>query len=183
MTNTPVGLLDEERLIAEYPSRRAEILDHAIRERERSKVAFNETSTLITFHPIQTLKIILITGLVTFILAFVVSQVVYVGHAYTQAKAFTFDVPTLSSTLSLGAPQTIAVGSYIPTSTPLALASTVPNFGLKESIEIAILAMALLLIERLVVTAANWKKSRLLKQAANDLDGELDVLREWRSRG
>lgn len=183
MTNTPVGLLIEEHLITENPSRREEIIDHAIRKRDEQQIQFDETGKLMTFHPIYTTKVLLITGLVVFILAIVVSQVVYVGHAYVQAKTFSFDVPSLSSALSFGAPSTISVGSYIPTSTPLALASNVPSFGIVESIEIAVLAMVLVLLEKIVMTVVNWKKARLLKQAARDLEVELTVLHEWRSNG
>jgi hypothetical protein len=175
---TPIGLLVEEDFIKRYPARRKEIVAHAIQDRERRRVLLQETRHLLTWHPIHTTKVVLVTGILTFILAFLVSQVVSIGHWYADAKSWTIPI-----SLPLIPTTNIDIGSHVPSSTSLALASRVPSFGLQESLIIAIIAMAAVLLEKVVVSLFQWKKAHLVGTAVRDLDQELRTLHEWRSAG
>lgn len=174
MNMVPVGLIAEEDLARRFPQRRGEVLRHALRVRERQKALFHEARKLLTWHPIHTTKTVLVTGALSFTIALLASYVVSIGHWYAAAKDLSFTVP-----IPFLADRAIDLGASVPSSTSLALAARLPAYGLKESFAIAVLGMAIVLIEKLVTSLFHWRKARMLREAEADLVSEMKVLHDW----
>jgi hypothetical protein len=173
-----IGLIFEEDFIKRYPTRRQEILTYAIKQREERKVLLQESHQLLTWHPVHAAKVILVTGALAFVLAFLVSQIVSIGHWYASAKSWIVPV-----SLPVIGTKDVDLGTYVPTSTSLAVAGRVPSFGLRESIIFAIAVMVLMVLEKVAMSLVHWKKARLLQGALRELDDEIRTLHDWLKHG
>jgi len=174
--NCPAGLLAEYDLMSRLPERRQDILDQALASRAEKRLMQQETLRAFTWHPIHTTKVMLITGLVTFVLVWLVSGISALGHWYAQAKSYTVAVP-----MPLVQPLKIDIGSYIPTSTYLALSQQLPSFGWRESLYFAFAAMLVVLLEKLLLTVFQWNKVQRMRRAIQETDDELALLEKWRA--
>lgn len=177
MFHCPVGLLNEKDLMDRMPERREEIIGHGIRRREELRLAFRAARTRIGWHPAHTAKVIAISGVVTFILAWLLSYISAFGHWYAAAKDWSVRVP-----LPLLGEKTIDIGAVVPTSTPLGFAARLPAFGLTESAYAAAGVVGLIIFERLLLAVVNVSSIRKLKGAERELDEEIRMLEEWKKR-
>lgn len=172
--NCPIGVLNEFDLVSRYPDRKAEIIHHAIDIRERRLTMTSETRRLLSWHPIHTVKIIFVSGLATFVIVWLLSQIAQVGHWYADLKALGIAIP-----FPVIGEKTLDLGSHIPTSTTLATAAQLPVLSLKNSFVSALLVMCILVLERIVATVVQWKKIQNLKLAEHELEKEIQTLQSW----
>ena len=162
----------------EVPARRDEIIAYAIREREREQLSAREVRGLMALHPLQTLKVTLISGLIAFVLAWIFSELIAIGHWYSQAKAYSLniDIPLVGKTA-------LDIGSHVPTSTELGIASQFPVYGIREVGMFAIGVMLLILLEKIIVAIFHFRDSRELKRSSTELKKELETLKAWSRKG
>ncbi|MCC7357486.1 hypothetical protein IT408_03190 [Candidatus Uhrbacteria bacterium] len=170
----PIGVLNEFDLLNRHPERKTEIIQHGIEVRERRLTTTSETRRLLSWHPIHTVKIIFVSGLATFFAVWIITQISFLGHWYSDLKNLDFAI-----SLPIVGEKTIEIGSHIPISTTLASASKLPQISAKSSVYSAILVMIILIFERIVTIMVQWKKNKSLKQAENELGEEIKVLRTW----
>jgi len=171
----PVGLVYECELVARVPERKSEIVDHAIRVRERERLYAKEIRALLSFRPYHAVRVAVIAGLVAFVLMFSVSELAAFGRWYTgfQTSQLTIPIPLVGD-------YSIPYGNLAPSSTTLGVASRIPAFGLIESAYVGFGIMFAILLEQAVVAALHLKESRTLKEYTDELKRELDVLRAWK---
>lgn len=172
--NCPIGVLNDFDLLSRHPERSREIIQHGIEVRERRLTVTRETRRLMSWHPIHTVKIIFVSGLATFLGVWLVSQIAQLGHWYADLKGLGMTIP-----LPLVGEKTLEIGSHIPTSTTLASASRLPLVTAKGSLYSALIVMAILMLERVVATLVQWKKIQSLKQAEQELEQEIQVIKSW----
>lgn len=174
----PASLLDTHDLLTRFPDRKQDILTHAIATRERELILLGESRHVISWHPVHTLKTILVAGFIAFALSFLLSQVVAIGKFYSQARDWRIDVP-----LPIIGTKTIDLGGGVPTSTALGIAGKIPSYGLRESVFAAIAVMITILLERAVTSFIQWKKIKKLRAAEHELRKDMETLEQWmRSR-
>jgi|GEM_PF-2947606 len=173
-SDAPIGLLPEFDLLKRYPERKRELIEYAIRDRERRITMTSETRHLLSWHPIHTVKIIFVSGFATFILVWLITQIAQIGQWYSQLKALGFTLP-----LPIIGERVIDLGSHIPTSTMLVTASKLPLLTAKTSIYSALAVMVILILERVISTLLQWKKIKSLKKAEEELHTEIKILNSW----
>ncbi len=174
ISTCPVGLIHECELIAQAPERTADIIAHAKRIRTRELLYVREIRGLMTWHPVQTTNVVVLSGVITFALAWIFSEIIAVSHWYADAKAFQVNVglPYIGST-------SLDVGSHIPTSTALATASRFPIYGIREAALLAGGVMFAILLEKLVIAFLHRRESSQLGAYAKELKQELKTLDTW----
>lgn len=170
--SSPVGLIAVARLIAETPDRRDDILAYEIRQRERELLVTRETRHALSWHPFHTTKVVLAVGVGVFVIVWLMSQLRAVAEWYTRARAATLTLPLIGD-------RTIDLGSHVPTSTAFDLMGRLPQWGLVESFWIAVGLMLVIVIERLVFAAFQWKHVQALVSAETELAEEVTTLRAW----
>lgn len=175
MNIIPVGLLAEHDVIERHSERRMEIIDHAIRIREQERLSLREVRSLLTWHPLRTTKVVILAGLVTFVLAWVLSELIAMSHWYASARTLRVTVP-----LPVVGNKVVDLGGYIPTSTALNVVSTFPTYGVRESAYVALGVMGLLLLEKLAVTLWHARESHHLSKRLEELTQETEELKRWR---
>jgi hypothetical protein len=174
----PVGLVQECEMIERVPERRQEIIAHAIRVRERERLYVKEIRNLITWHPVHTTKVVLVSGSITFILVWLISGVAALGQWYAHLKAaqITFPIPFVGD-------ETLHLGSHVPTSTVLAVAGNLPAFDLRQTGYIALTVMGAIILEKVVMSFLNWRESQKLTAFSAELQQELAALQGWSHSG
>ncbi len=173
-STAPVGLIMEEDLIHRFPDRKADIIKRAITTREERLLTLKAARSRFGWHPAHTAKVLVVSALATFVLAYLFSLVSSFGHFYAQAKAMSIDiaVPVIGS-------QHVAIGSFVPTSTPLGIASMIPQYGIWESVLAGLVVAALVIIERLLLASANYSSVKRIKAAERRIGEEIKSLRTW----
>ncbi len=174
--NCPIGLLAEYDLMDRQPARRKEIIAQAILVRADSKLTLKETLHVYTWHPLHTVKNMLLMGLIVFELIMLVSAVSALGHWYAQAKSTSVAVP-----LPLGQFIKLDVGSYLPSSDYLAVLQKFPTFTWQEAVYGAFAGMLLVLLERVLIMTFHREKVQRLRYAIKQSDEEVALLEKWRS--
>ena len=172
----PVGLVQECEMVHRLPERRAEIIEHAIRTREREKLYVKEIRNLITWHPVHSTKVMLVSGVVTFILVWLVSGIAALGQWYAHLKAAQITIP-----IPIVGDETLHLGSHVPTSTIIAVAGNLPAFDLKQTGYIALGVMGAILLEKIAMSVLNWRESQKLTSFSAELQQELAALQDWSS--
>lgn len=172
--SSPVGLIAVSRLIAETPERRDDILAYEIRRRERELLITRETRHALSWHPFHTTKVVFAVGGGVFVIVWLMSQLRAVAEWYTRARAATLTIP-----LPLIGDRTIDLGSHVPTSTAFDLMGRLPQWGLLESFWIAVGLMLVIVLERIIFAAFQWKHVQALASAETELAEEIATLRAW----
>jgi hypothetical protein len=171
----PPGLVVVADIIIRIPERAEDIIVSEIENRERERTMTHETRSLLSWHPINTTRMVLLLGFHGFVLAWAIGWLAALGNAYAHLKTSSIAVP-----LPLVQDVTVDLGAFVPTSTALSVASRLPAIGLRDAIGIGIIIALIVAVERGIIAAFQWKKARLLRAAEERLQMELDVLKSWR---
>lgn len=167
----PIGCLTVDLLIKQYPQQKEEIVKQAILERQRHIAVYHELSGLISFHSVRTIKIVGLTGIISFGFLFLFMQVSQIADWYERLKAWRITVP-----LPLVDDRVIDLGSKIPTSTTLDLATQLPSYNVSDSINIAFALSLLVMIAQIIYAFFRWKDAHMMKQAITTLKEEMTYL-------
>lgn len=171
LTTIPTGCLGVDLLTKSYPQDRERIVKHAIDERRRQLASYTELRGLISFHLIHTTKLVLLSGLVSFILAFLLAQFAQLADWYKKLTEwkFSFSLPVVGE-------KVLDIGSRVPTSTTFEVGAKLPTWSLKDCFWFAVGVMVVLLIIQAVQAAIRWRDAMRLKQGENELRQELSYL-------
>lgn len=167
----PTGCLQIDLLIKSYPQERERLVQHAIDERHRQLASYSELRGLISFHPIHTTKLVLLSGLVSFILAFLLAQFAQLADWYKKLTEWkvSFSLPVVGE-------KVLDIGSRVPTSTTFEVGAKLPTWSLRECFWFAVGVMVALIIIQAVQAAIRWRDAIRLKQGENELQNELTYL-------
>ncbi|HPF95750.1 MAG: hypothetical protein KC582_00845 [Candidatus Magasanikbacteria bacterium] len=172
MTSTiPTGCLETDLLIKQYPQERDRILQHAIEDRRRRLAMYTELRSLIGFHPIVFVKTIVFTGVISFVLVFVLAQLAQIALWYKKLTELSITIPIPA----LGA-RTVDLGSYVPTSTTFELIGQLPVWTVRDCLLFATGVMLVVLISMGIRIAIRWRDAKQLKQGEVQLKEELNYL-------
>jgi|JI8StandDraft_1071087.scaffolds.fasta_scaffold79977_2 hypothetical protein len=170
-TIIPTGCLGVDLLVKNYPQERERIVKHAIDERRRQLASYSELRGLISFHPIHTTKLVLLSGLVSFILAFLLAQFAQLADWYKKLSEWKF-----SLALPVVGEKVLDIGSRVPTSTTFEIGAKLPSWSVGECFWFAVAVMVVLLILQAVQAAIRWRDAMRLKQGEHELQQELTYL-------
>lgn len=170
-TIIPTGCLGVDLLVKNYPQERERIVKYAIDERRRQLASYSELRGLISFHPIHTTKLVLLSGLVSFILAFLLAQFAQLADWYKKLSEwkFNFSLPIIGE-------KVLDIGSKVPTSTTFEVGARLPAWSIRECFWLAVGVMVTLVVLQAVQAAIRWRDAMRLKQGENDLQQELTYL-------
>lgn len=171
----PPGLLFVADLLARVPERSRDLLDHEIAKRERERTLTRETRHLLSWHPLHTTKTVLVYGLLTFVLAWVVGALGSLGRAYAAMKAAEVTIP-----LPVVKDFVFHIGSFVPTSTTLGIASQLPAWSFRDALVIGLGVAIVVAVEKLIFAVLQWNRSRALHASEAELEKEIATLKEWR---
>ncbi|MEN9558727.1 MAG: hypothetical protein RL141_1096 [Candidatus Parcubacteria bacterium] len=170
----PPGLVMVADLIARIPERAQEVIASELAKREREQTVAHETRNLLSWHPINTTRMVLLFGFHGFVLAWALGWLGAIGQAYAHLKVTTIAVP-----LPLVQDLSFNLGTLVPTSTVLSVASHLPTLDFRDALGIGIGIAIVVALERGIIAAFQWKKSRLLRAAEMELEKEMELLRGW----
>ena len=170
-TIIPIGCLETDLLLKSYPEERERILRHALEERRLRLATYAELRSVIGFHPIHLVKVIALSGVISFILVFVLAQLAQLALWYKKVTELTVSVPIPA----LGT-KTIDIGSRVPTSTAFEVAAQLPVWTVKECLWFALAVMVIVLVVRSIRIAIRWRDAKRLKQGETQLKEELTYL-------
>lgn len=160
--------------IARVPERAQDVIASELEKRERERTMAHETRGLLSWHPINTTRTVLLFGFHGFVLAWALSWLGALGQAYAQLRSATIELP-----LPLVQNLSFDIGSLVPTSTALSVASRLPTINFRDAVGVGIAIAIVIALERGVLAAFQWKKARLLRAAEEELKKEVDILRSW----
>lgn len=172
MQNTiPTGCLQIDLLAKSYPQDRERLVKHAIDERRRQLATYAELRGLISFHPIYTTKLVVLSGLVSFVLAFLLAQFAQLADWYKKLTGLklTFAVPVVGE-------KVVDVGTHVPTSSTFEVGSILPTWSVKECLWFALGVMAVLLFMQVIQAVIRWRDALRLRQGEDELQQELTYL-------
>jgi len=170
----PIGLLSEHDNVARFPERREEIINYAVRARRVELVQLRETHRLLSWHPLRTAKIALISGLLIGVLAFLIAQIGALGRWYAALTAthITVSIPLMGN-------RVIPLGSYFTATSSLAWAAHIPVYGLQESVALALGVAALFLLEKLLLFVFRRRDAEEMRRREVELEQEIAELMTW----
>ncbi|HWQ99623.1 MAG TPA: hypothetical protein VN397_02120 [Candidatus Methylomirabilis sp.] len=171
----PPGLLFVADLLARIPERKRDLLDHEIAKRERERTLTHETRHLLSWHPLHTTKTVALYGFHGFILAWVIGLLASLGRSYAALQTTKIKIP-----LPLVNDIVFNLGSFVPTSTTLGIASQLPVWSFRTALVIGIGIAVIVAVEKIVFAALQWKKVRALQASEADLHQEIETLKEWK---
>ncbi len=172
--DAPAGVILEEDLITRIPECRVSILRAAVSAREDRLLVLRAARTRYGWHPVHTVKIVILAVFGTFVFAYLISLIASFGHWYMQVKNF-----SLSVGLPIVGSQHLNIGSLVPTSTQLGVAAMIPQFGFAGSLVIAFVVGGLILIERLISAAMTMATVQRIKAAERRVANEIKTLKGW----
>lgn len=173
----PAGLVIVADLVARIPERGQEVIASEIARRERERTMTRETRSLLSWHPINTTRTVLLFGLHGFVLAWALGWLAALGHAYAQLKTSSIAIP-----LPLVQDLAFNIGTIVPTSTALSVASRLPPIDFRDAIGVGIAIAFVVAVERGIIAAFQWKKARLLRAAEDELQAEIETLKSWQEK-
>jgi len=173
----PTGLIHECEMLTATPERAKDIIDHAIRVREREKVYNKEIRGMFSLHPFHTTRVALIVGLTTFTILTLLSELAVFGKWYAQLKSYTMNV-----SIPLVGEQSLNFGGFVPTSTALSVSSAIPTIGLMDALYLSLGVIFAFLVEKIIVASLHVKEVHMLKEYQEELANELAVLQDWRKK-
>lgn len=162
-------------LIARIPERADDVITAELERRERERTMTHETRNLLSWHPIHTTRTVLLFGFHGFVLAWAIGWLAALGHAYAQLKSSAIALP-----LPLVQELSFDLGSIVPTSTALSVASRLPPIDLRDAIGVGIVIALIVAVERGIIAALQYKKARLLRTAEEKMDAEIAMLKSWK---
>lgn len=170
----PPGLVIVADLVARIPERANDVIASELARRERERTMTRETRSLLSWHPINTTRVVLLFGLHGFVLAWALGWLAALGHAYAQLKTASIAIP-----LPLLQDLAVNLGTFVPTSTALSVASRLPPIDFRDAIGVGIAIALIVAVERGIIAAFQWKKARLLRTAEDELQAEIEILKSW----
>ncbi len=170
----PPGLVMVADLVARIPERAEDVLASELARRERERTMTHETRSLLSWHPINTTRTVLLFGLHGFVLAWALGWLAALGHAYSQLKTASIAIP-----LPLVQDLAFDLGNIVPTSTALSVASRLPPIDFRAAIGVGLVIAFIVAMERAIIAAFQWKKARMLRLAEAELQNEIDTLKSW----
>jgi hypothetical protein len=170
----PPGLLIVADVIARLPERKQDLLAYELKRRERELVMLRDTHQRLSWHPVQTLKSVILYGINAFVLAWSAGLLSSVGRSYASLKSSHVDVP-IPFAQDFG----INFGPFVPTSTPLLVAAQLPSVTLEEAIMFGLTIALAIILMRVIIVVIRWRKMHELHEQEIELVHEIDVLREW----
>ena len=162
-------------LLTRVPERRRDLIDHEIKKRERERLLIHETRQLLSWHPLHTTKTVLLYGVHSFILAWVIGLLASLGRSYVTLQTTTIEIP-----LPLVKDIVFNLGSFVPTSTSLGLASQLPAWSFRDALVVGLIVSLVVTAEKVIFAALQWRRVKILKAAMTELEHEAAVLKEWR---
>lgn len=171
----PPGLLLVADLLARVPERKRDLIDHEIKKRERERLMSHETRQLLSWHPLHTTKTVLLFGVHSFILAWVVGLLASLGRSYVALQTTTIEIP-----LPLVKDIVFNLGSFVPTSTSLGLASQLPAWSFRDALVVGLIVSLVVAAEKVVFAALQWDRVKKLKASMSELDQEMASLKAWK---
>lgn len=173
-SSCPPGLLPIADLMARIPARSIELLDYEILRRKRELVRTSETRALLSWHPWETIRLLVLSGAVTFFLAWFLSVIAELGRFYNSIVSAThIQVPFLDQ-------RVIDFLGVVPRSS-FQLFAAIPDFGALEAFYVALGVMGALALTKLVFIGIHWEKIKLLGEAERELNEELKELEQWKA--
>jgi quinol-cytochrome oxidoreductase complex cytochrome b subunit len=173
----PTGLLHVRDLIERHPKERERLVAYEIRRRERERLLYRGTRKLMHVHAWSSVKTVLALGLSVFFFAWTLGQLAQFAQWVREVQAFAVTIP-----IPLREDIKLELGKMVPTSTVLTFAAGLPAWDWRDAGVIALVAMALLLVEKIFLAYLTWKHARELRSAVVEIDEEIRVLKEWRGR-
>ena len=170
----PPGLLSIHDLLTRFPEERKALLTNEIRRREEERTLFFGTKRLMSFHVWQALKTVLVIGLPVFLLVGTVGELARLAQWIQQAQQYSLAIP-----LPWESGARWDVGKMIPTSTALTYASQLPLWNLRHASAWALVVMAGVFVERIVLGYLTWRQTRLLQDAGKEREEEIQILEKW----
>ncbi len=168
----PIGLLLTADYVTRVPDRAGEMLTYELQRREREKILLEETKGFLSWHPWSTLRLLLLSGGVTFTVAWSFSVVANFMRLYNDTIARTkLQAPIFGDSA-------LSLTNIIPPSA-FGFFSGLPEFGTKESVLVALGVVVALAAFKLIFIAFNWQKIKALNVADRVLREEMDYLRGW----
>lgn len=169
----PPGLLAIVDLISRVPARASDLLEYEVIRRKRELIRTQEARALLSWHPWETMRLLVLSGAVAFFLAWFFSAIAELGRFYNSIVSAThIQVPFIDQRL-------IDLLGLVPKSS-FRLFSSIPDFGALEAFYEALGVMALLAFTKLVFISIHWKKIKLLGDAERELGEELKELERWK---
>jgi hypothetical protein len=167
----PAGLLLIVDFLVRFPDRTDDLLNHEIATRERELIRTQETKYLLSWHPLNTLRFLLISGGLAFFVTWFLGVLAGIGRFYKDLLGEEgVTIPFIGGGIS--------AETFFPAGI-LDLLSKLPDYGAEEAFFTALAVVALLAVMKAVFILFNWKKIETLRAAEEDLNGELDYLRRW----
>lgn len=173
--NVSPGLLVIADIIVRIPERKDALIAYALKRRERERMLAREARLRLSWHPWQTVKSIFIYGLNGFALAWATGALSTLGRSYQAFKTGSISLPLPATLPDIS----FGIGSFVPTSTAMTIASHLPQLTLRDALVIGLVVALAVVIERTVVTVIHWKQSRALGEAETELTAEIEELRRW----
>jgi hypothetical protein len=168
----PIGLLLAADYVERVPSRATELLTYELQRREREKILLEETKGFLSWHPWSTLRLLLLSGGVTFTVAWSFSMVADFMRLYNDTVVRAKLQAPVFGDSALG------LTNLIPSSA-FGFFSGLPDFGTKESVLVALGVVFALAMFKLIFIAFNWQKIKALNVADRMLTEEMKYLRGW----
>ena len=173
MSDTPIGLRSVFEDFKRYPDDRARMHERAVLEREALLSTYRASRARFGWHPFQTIKSILLSATITFVIAWLVSSIAMFGKWYINLRSNKIDV-----TMPFLGNQKMDIGSLIPLAPGVEQIGKIPNFGIREAAYLAGAIAAIIFVERVLLTFFNMKQIRILKRAEKEVKKELAALTE-----
>lgn len=170
----PPGLLMIADIIVRIPERRDDLLAYELKQREREIALIVEAHHQQSWHPIKTLKSVLLYGVNAFVLAWSAGFIASVGRSYASLKTSQLGIPVpfLGNT-------PLNIGSLVPTSTPLSIAAQLPLITPQQAFFIGAAVGLAAVVMRVLVVAFRWKRLRALREQQAELKKEMHILQTW----
>ena len=174
MTHTPIGIRSVLESLKKAGDEKEAILDRAILERQALLATYRASRARLGWHPFQTIKSIFISCLLTFSIAWLISTIAVFGKWYMDLRAnkIAIPIPFLGS-------QKVDLGSVIPVAPGADKVALIPSFGVREVSYFAMGIVAIIVVERVVLTMFNLKQIRILKKAESEIEKELEALHSY----
>ncbi|MBD3251770.1 hypothetical protein GF380_04975 [Candidatus Uhrbacteria bacterium] len=166
------GLILTAELVERMPTRGEEIVRYEIGRRERDRVLMSQTKNLMSWHPWNTVRLLLLSGVGAFALAWLLSLIVEIAKLYNAAiNVLQIDVPFLDT-------QVFDLREALP-SQAFGFIQRLPDFGAVEAIYFGLLVMFAIAVIKGLFILFYWNQIKLLIQADQEIDAELETLNAW----
>ncbi len=175
LTSCPIGVLPECDFIARFPERKPDLIVHALHQRERQLFLLKQARRQLVFHPLNSLKVIFVSGILSFFVSFFLSQFSALGAWYVAARQTSVDLPLVSHPWD--------IGSYLPISAPLNLAAKLPTISFSQSIVFGLGIMLAIFLERTISAFIMRHQVTFIHHSESELLQEIDTLRAWAKAG